>query len=313
MLLSMKTAIIGAGAIGSLFGSLLKANNIDTVLYDRDSRKTDYINKNGIQLIYPQPGKKLTLFPEASDRIERIKGFDYYLLCVKSYSTEAVAEKISSVSRDDSVIVTFQNGMGNIEILRKYFRGSCIAAGTTSEGALFTPPASVVYGGRGKTSFSIIDKNGNNSVLEPILQMLNSSGIETSLTDNYRNDIWKKLVVNAAINPLTAALKLQNRHISESPYLREVAEMIILESIEAAGADGINLDYEEIKNTVFSVAEKTGLNRSSMLQDIENKRKTEIDFISGAAADKAEETGISLSVNRIMQNIIKVLERRYFP
>ena len=309
----MKTAIIGSGAIGSLFGSLLKKNSIDAVLYDRDSRKTDYINKNGIELIYPESGEKLRLFPEASDRIERIKGFDYYLLCVKSYSTEAAAGEISGVAGNNSVIVTFQNGMGNVEILRKYFPDCRIAAGTTSEGALFNPPASVVYGGRGKTSFSIIKENADNSPLEPLIKMLNSSGFETALTEDYRHDIWKKLIVNAAINPLTAALRLENRYISESVYLREIAEMIILESVEAAAADGISLDYEEIRNTVFSVSEKTGLNRSSMLQDIENRRKTEIDYISGAAADKAEETGISLSVNRIMQNIIKVLESRYFP
>ena len=88
--------------------------------------------------------------------------------------------------------------------------------------------------------------------------------------------------------------------------------MIISESVKAAEADGIKLDYGEMRNTVFSVAEKTGLNRSSMLQDVENRRKTEIDFISGSAADKAEEAGVSPSVNRIMQNIIKVLEQGYF-
>ena len=313
MLVSMKTAIIGSGAIGSLFGSLLKANSIDAVLFDKDSGKTDFINKNGIELIYPETGKKLHLYPEASSCIERIRNFDYYILCVKSYSTEEAAEKISRVSGDNSVIVTFQNGMGNVEIIRKYFPDSSVAAGTTSEGAVFTPPASVVYGGSGITAVSIIGRNPDNSKLEGFLKMLNKSGIETVITGNYRHDIWKKLVVNSAINPLTAALRLQNRFVSESPYLRNLAEMIIKESVKAAEADGIILEYEEIRNTVFSVAEKTGLNRSSMLQDIENGRKTEIDFISGSAADKAEKAGISPSVNRIMQNIIKVLEKKHFP
>ena len=304
----MKTAIIGAGAIGSLFGSLIKANNADAVLFDKDIKKINSIRQNGIELVYPDSGKTLHVFPETAHSIEKIKSFDYYLLCVKSYSTEAAAEEISEICSSDSVIVTFQNGMGNAEILCRYFPESRIAAGTTSEGALFTPPSTVIYGGRGKTALSIIEKNTDNSKLLPLLELLNSCSITASISDDFKKDIWRKLIVNAVINPVTAVLRLQNRYVSESVYLRNLADMIIRESVKAAEKDKVYFDIEEIRSTVFSIAQKTGSNRSSMLQDIENRRKTEIDYISGTAADKAENAGIDLSVNRIMQNIIKVLE-----
>ncbi len=308
----MKTAIIGAGAIGSLFGSLLKINNIDAVLFDRDQDKINYIKNNGLKLIYPGNGESFRIYPEAESDIMKIKDFDYYLMCVKSYSTEAAAAEISAVCSSKSVIVTFQNGMGNVDILKKYFPESRIAAGTTSEGASFKSPGTVIYGGKGKTSFSIIDAGNDNKKLGQLITMLNNGGIDTSRADNYRRDIWKKLIVNAAINPLTAVLRVKNISVSESPCLRNLAEMIISESVKAAEADGIFFDYEEIRENVFNIAEKTAENRSSMLQDIENKRKTEIDYISGTAADRAEKAGIEKSVNRIMQNIIKVLENRYF-
>lgn len=307
----MKTAVIGAGAVGSLFASLLKTKNNDTVLFDTDIDKINYISRNGIELVFPESSGKKRIFPEAVSDTGRIRNYDYYLICVKSYSTEAAVKSIVSCAGENLVIVTFQNGMGNADIIRKYFPDTSSAAGTTSEGAAFINPATVIYGGRGKTALSMIDSRSN-SKLMPLIDALNSCGLEAALTDSFRKDIWKKLIINAAVNPLTAVLKLENRYISESVYLRNITEMIIRETVKAAESDGIFFDIDDITNTVYTVAEKTGRNRSSMLQDIENCRKTEIDFISGAAAEIAEKNGIASPVNRIMQNIVKVLESRYF-
>ncbi len=312
MLYLMKTAIIGAGAIGSLFGSLLKASGYSPVLYDTDSKKTEYINKNGIKLIYPKKEKQIHIFPEATDNIEEIKGFDYYVFCVKSYSTKAAAEKVSSVKSEQSIALSIQNGTGNEYIIANYFSKDFTAAGVTSEGASFISPASVIYGGKGKTLISIIKENPDNSKLKSLIKIFNRSGIETDITKNYRHDIWKKLIINAAINPVTAVLGFKNKAVSESPYLGKLTEMIIKDAVKGARAAGIKIDYNEIRETVFSTAEKTGENYSSMLQDIKNKRKTEIDYISGAIADYTENNGADISVSRIMQNIINALENRYF-
>ena len=141
--------------------------------------------------------------------------------------------------------------------------------------------------GKGETALSIIESGSSSALLEPLINALNRSGLKTSVSENYRKDIWRKLIVNAVINPVTAVLSLQNRHIADSVYLRDLAEMIISESVKAAAADGIYFDTDEIRDAVFTIAVKTGENRSSMLQDIENRRKTEIDYISGAAADKS--------------------------
>ena len=301
----MKTAVIGAGAVGSLFASFLKTKNNDTVLLDTDLDKINYISSNGIELIFPENSSKKRIFPEAVTDTGRIKNYDYYLICVKSYSTEAAVKSIVSCAGENSVIVTFQNGMGNADIIRRFFPDTSSAAGTTSEGAAFINPATVIY------ALSMIDSRSN-SKLMPLIDALNSCGLEAALTDSFRKDIWKKLIINAAVNPLTAVLKLENRYISESVYLRNITEMVVRETVKAAESDGIFFDIDDITNTVYTVAEKTGRNRSSMLQDIENCRKTEIDFISGAAAEIAEKNGIASPVNRIMQNIVKVLESRYF-
>jgi 2-dehydropantoate 2-reductase len=306
----MKTAVIGAGAIGSLFGSLLKANNFDVCLFDRDIKKIEYIKKNGIELVVPVTGEKKRIFPEAFSELQEIKSCDYYLFCVKSYSTEIAASEIASIASENSIAVTFQNGMGNIEKIQKYFPDKSIAAGTTSEGATFLPPGTVVYGGKGKTSVSMI--TSDRSRLNPLINALNRSGLNAEISSDFRKDIWRKLIINAAINPVTAVMKLQNKYICESEYLRAVSDLIIEEAVKTAEAEGIYFNPDEIKAEVYSVAQKTGENRSSMLQDIENSRKTEIDFISGAVADKAKNFSLNTPANIFMQNIIKVLESKHF-
>jgi 2-dehydropantoate 2-reductase len=308
----MKIAVIGAGAIGSLFGSLLKANNFDVCLYDRDIKKIEFIKKNGIELVFPKTGRKKKIFPEASSELPEIKSCDYYLFCVKSYSTEIAASEIAGIASDNSIAVTFQNGMGNVEKIQKYFPDKSIAAGTTSEGATFVPPGTVIYGGKGKTSVSMIVSASDRSRLNPLINVLNRSGLDADISSDFRKDIWRKLIINAAINPVTAVMKLQNRYISESKYLRAVSDLLIEESVKTAEAEGIYFNPDEIKSSVYSVAEKTGENRSSMLQDIENSRKTEIDFISGAIAERAENFSLKTPANIFMQNIIKVLESKHF-
>ena len=308
----MKTAIIGAGAIGTLFGGLLKKNNIDTVLFDTDRGKTEYIKKNGIKIIHPGRSGTVHVFPEASSDLSAIRSFDYYIFCVKAYSTEKAASAVAEVAGDNSVFITFQNGLGNIEALAKYLSFSSIAAGTTSEGATQTGEGEIIYGGKGITELSMIDPYGSPEKLEKFISVLNTCGLETSEADDYRRLIWKKLIINAAINPVTAVTHLRNRYISGSPFLRNISEKIAEEAVRIAALEDIHFDIDEIKKTVYRVAEKTGDNRSSMLQDIENKRKTEIDFISGAITDAAAKFATEAPYNRIMVEMVKALEKGYF-
>ena len=308
----MKTAVIGAGAIGSLFGSLLTANNVDVCLFDRDRYKIEFIKRNGIELIFPEKGVKKKIFPKASSELADIISCNYYLFCVKSYSTEKAASEIAGIASENSIVVTFQNGMGNVEKFQKFFPDRSIAAGVTSEGATFAAPGTVIYGGKGKTSVSMIDSSSDSSPLYPLIDALNRSALDAEISSDFRKDIWKKLIINAAINPVTAVMKLQNRYISQSEYLRAVSDLIIEEAVKTAAAEGIHFNLDEIKSSVYNIAEKTGENRSSMLQDIENKRKTEIDFISGAVAQRAEYFSLETPANTFMQNIVKVLEPEHF-
>ena len=307
----MKIAIIGSGAVGTLFGGLLKANRINAVLFDSNKEKIKYIKENGIKIRYPETGKTLHLFPDAvSDKLQ-IHSFDYYIFCVKAYSTEKAAEEIASVAAENSIAVTFQNGMGNIENLLKHFRACSIAAGVTSEGATETANGEIVYGGKGRTEISFIDNNRDTEKIKTLIDIFNSSKLSSELNNNYKYLIWKKLIINAAINPLTAITRLKNRYIAESEYMRSLSEKIVDESVKIAAGENIIFNSDEMKKIVFSTAEKTGNNKSSMLQDIEADRKTEIDYISGALADSAEKSGIKAPLNKSMHNIIKVLELKY--
>ncbi|MCQ2604026.1 MAG: 2-dehydropantoate 2-reductase [Spirochaetia bacterium] len=303
----MKIGIFGAGSLGTLYGGMLSASGTEVILYARKSNKNrTLLEKNSAEVRNPD-NTAITSTLKITSVISDLASCDYILLCVKSYSTEEAAAQLSAAS-PTGIIVTFQNGWGNIDILKKYFPCSRIAAGTTSEGAYLIEPGIAVHGGHGITSISML--SGDNAELEPLVTSLNHAGLKAEINPDHIKAIWKKLIINAVINPLTAIAEVKNIQVSSSPYLRSAGEEIIKECVLCSQAEGINLTYDEMHDAVFSVAEKTGSNRSSMLQDILAGRKTEIDFISGAIEKTGLKYNIDTKVNSLLKNIVKAKEAK---
>jgi 2-dehydropantoate 2-reductase len=147
-----------------------------------------------------------------------------------------------------------------------------------------------------------------NEKLKRFVEALNEAGLETDLEENIDDLIWSKLIINVGINALTALTGLPNGRLLDFPDTRAVMADLVAEAVTVAEKKGVRLTYADPLQMVYQVAEKTGGNRSSMLQDFDRKRQSEIDFINGAIVREAEALGLEVPVNRALTRLVRALD-----
>jgi|Deesub1362B_J571_1020462.scaffolds.fasta_scaffold00539_3 2-dehydropantoate 2-reductase len=292
----IRVQIMGAGAIGSLFGALIQLSGFK-VHYVARGKQLDALKKNGLTLTGLIEGY---LRVDASNKP---KEADLTIVAVKAYDTENAARMLSQV--DCGITFTIQNGIGNVETLSKYLEK--VVGGVTTYGANLVAPGVINYAGKG------IVYAGNDGYISEearfVKRVLEKSGFSCELVDDISFRIWSKAIVNAAINPLTAICRVRNGKIVEVEELWSIAKEVVKEGVEVLKKIGLpEADFVEL---VRDVATKTSENRSSMLQDIENKKRTEIDFINGEIVRRAEKLGLEAPINKILVNLVKGVEKTY--
>ncbi|MCX7702479.1 MAG: 2-dehydropantoate 2-reductase [Planctomycetota bacterium] len=295
---AIKICIVGPGAIGRLFASLFSKSGADVVLADHRPERAESLTRNGLILRGLQEIKTqvpVTMAP--SD----FAPFDLVFICVKSYSTKEVAKQIVSWA-SNSTLVTLQNGMGNIEALLEYFPPEQIIGGVTGCGANIPPdsPETVIFAGCGETVIGQVGTkslNGRNKELERVESLFRKAGLPVRKTENLQSELWGKLLINAAINPLCALLRIRNGFLPKIPSLWELARLVLKEAISVANAEGVVLPYPDAAEKVKAVCEATAQNRCSTLQDVEKGKRTEIDSINGYICRIGEKHGIPTPYN----------------
>ncbi len=302
----MKISIIGAGAMGSLFGGKLAAAGNDVVLYDINKAHVDAINADGLKIETLATGEISTVKPAASDNPEAVKGSDVFVVFVKSTATEIVASNFKALSGPETIVVTLQNGVGNEDILKNHFGAANTAAGVTSQGATFAGPGHIRHAGNGPTHLCMSDKN--NDRLKPFLDALADAGFEADAEDNIESLVWSKLVINVGINALTALTGLKNGELLDYEQTKDLMKDLVGEAVSVYDKAGYKLTYDNPLEVVYSVSEKTALNRSSMLQDFDRGSMTEIDFINNAIVREAEKLGIDVPVNKTVAALVKTID-----
>ncbi len=302
----MKISILGAGAMGSLFGGMLSTSGEDVLLYDVNEAHIRRITEEGLTINSLSDGKKLVVHPQASTHPEDVAGSDVLIIFVKSTITEIVAKQFVPMARENTIVLTLQNGLGNEETIKRYFGKDRTAAGVTSQGATFVGPGEINHAGKGPTYLCMSNKD--NSRLDPFTAVLNSCGFETHVEPNIRDLVWSKLLINVGINAVTAITGLENGKLLAYPEIMAVMKDLVEEGTAVAEKKGISFTYDNPLEVVYDVAKKTGLNRSSMLQDFDRGSKTEIDFINNAVVREAASLGLQAPVNRTITHIIKTME-----
>ena len=296
----MNIVILGAGAIGSLFGALLsKKNNV--ILVGRNPHITA-IRKKGLDI----KGKtQLNVKIPSEDSINKVTFLpDILILTVKSYDTDSAINQAKSIIHDDTAVLSLQNGLGNIDKIEKVVDRRQVIAGVTTNGAFFSEPGVVKHTGKGQTILG--ELNGQKTKrMESIVDAFNEAGIETIASGDILREIWIKTIVNSSINPMTTFSSCKNGYLLENPILEKIVERTCRESTNIANAYGINLSYENMIKKTKEVIRNTSDNYSSMLQSFKKGKKTEIDSINGKLADVGKKHDIDTAMNEILTYIVK--------
>lgn len=304
----MKIAIVGAGAMGCLYGAKLSSVPSNEVfLIDVWKEHIDAINENGLQM--EENGIVLTYNQvKGISDAEQAGPCDLVIVFVKSTLTSIAVKSNQAVFGPDTVALTLQNGLGNIDLIRAEIGDHNVIAGTTAHGATMLGPAKMRHAGSGKTIIG--ELNGiQTDRIKGIASILNGAGLETEISDNVLGLVWDKLLVNVGINALTGITKLQNGDLLKHPEIEELLEAAVSEAQAVATAKGIALSYDDPVGHTKAVCNATAANKSSMLQDILNHKQTEIEMINGAIVREGAQTGIATPVNLVLTNLIKFLQK----
>ncbi len=303
----MKTVIMGAGAMGSLFGGLLALSGEEVWLVDVRKEQIDAIRSAGLTI--EEKGKKQTIRVNATSDAASIGKADLVIFFVKTYHTEKAASDALVLQKKDTVFLTLQNGLGNEEAIYKFVNPQKVILGVTNHGATLLGPGRIRHAGWGKTYIGELDGKVTDRVRQ-IAQVFNQARIETEVTSTIHGLVWDKLFINIGINALTALTGLKNGQLLDHPETLRLMEALVSEAVEVAGKKGILIEGNPLEK-VKGVAEATRENRSSMGQDFDYKRRTEIDVINGAVVREAERLGISVPYNQMITDLIKVIEKTF--
>ncbi|HOA42454.1 MAG TPA: ketopantoate reductase family protein [Bacillota bacterium] len=305
----MKIAIIGAGAMGCLYGAKLSTvPGIEIYLLDVWKEHVDAINANGI--LMEEQGDFITYRNvKASTVAEDAGTCDLAVIFVKSTLTSSAVQSNKAVFGPETIALTLQNGLGNIELIKEVVGESNVIAGTTAHGATMLGPGRIRHAGSGKTIIGELN-GAMTQRIQQIAQTFREAGMETELSDNVYGLVWDKLLVNVGINALTGITKLLNGELLEHPEIVELLEDAVSEGKEVALAQGIKLGFPDPVAHTKDVCKATATNKSSMLQDVLNHKKTEIDMINGAVVREGKKVNIATPVNKTLTNLIKFIEKQ---
>jgi 2-dehydropantoate 2-reductase len=303
----MKVVIMGAGAMGSLFGGLLSFSGEEVWLVDVRKENVDLINAVGITM--EREGKIQIVGANATTDPASIGKADLVLLMVKTYHTEQAVSDALVLQNDDTVFLTLQNGLGNDEVICKKVDRKKVLVGVTGHGATLLGPGHIAHAGKGKTYLGALDPALESRVQE-VARMFQEAEIETEVSSNIEDRIWDKLIVNVGINALTALTDMKNGALLDYPETLRLMEVLVREAMEVAKKKGVRIEGDPVEKTK-QAAEATRNNRSSMGQDFDYRRQTEIEAINGALVREGERLGVAVPVNQAITDLVKIIEKRF--
>jgi len=304
--MNRKTAVLGGGSLGLLLAFKLIAAGLPCVLWTRTREQADRLNRDGLilQNAEGETAGRVTVESRAWDG-EGTDGAELVLLAVKQTALEpAFLERLARAVPLNGTVVPFQNGIGHVAKLRAALPGRSVVAAVTTEGALRIDETTVRHTGRGEIR---IGGDGEPESAPEVARLLKEAGFSAFLSNDWEESILRKLLVNAAINPLTAILRIANGGLAESSERLALTKALFEETYGILRDCGLGLPEAEGWNEILRVCRATSGNRSSMLQDVLAGRPTEIDAINGEIVRMAERLGRDAPWNRAVTALVKAI------
>lgn len=298
-------ALIGMGAIGTVYGKLLYDCFGDNFKVIADSSRKEKLQKSGFTL------NNKTFYPKVISEGDLKESFDLIIFCVKNYQLSGALEDVQSFVGENTVLITFLNGVTARDRIQKAFPcnktlyglAMLIDAERTSDGFINTENGEIHFGEATNTFVS--------PEVKAVEECFNQAGIKNMVFPDMIRMTWKKFMLNVGVNQVTA--------VTRSPYgkVTHLKSNLVLfkgamqEVLEIARASKIDLREEDIDDFITLMNNFSPVGRTSMLQDVEAKRKTEVDYFAGTVIEMGEKLNISTPINYVLYNIIKSIEQLY--
>ena len=306
----MHILILGAGALGSLLGARLsQADRVRISLLTTDRQHVLAIRQDGLTVEELDGSTRCYRLPafDAPHTLEEAP--DLVLVSVKTHSIEGAVSSVVDRCHAATLFLTLQNGIGNWERIARLVGEGFVLVGTTAQGATLLAPGRIRHGGNGPTYLGEPDGPPSPRVLA-VVEKFRQAGLAAESREGMAQLIWEKLHVNVGINAITALTGIRNGFIAAMPVARELCRAAVEEAMRVARAKGFVMP-EDMVERVLAIAQATAVNRSSMGQDVDHRKRTEIDAINGAIVALGEQLHLPTPVNQTLVQLVKILEANY--
>jgi 2-dehydropantoate 2-reductase len=295
--------------MGSLLGGTLAEGGVDVTLLDVSREAVDAINTRGLQ-ITNKAGETRTIQVRAETDPAKIGPVDLALVFVKCYHTENAVRSAAPLIGPDTAVLSLQNGWGNAPRIAGIVGEARVLVGVTYHSATVLGSGHVQHAGQGMTFIG--ELNGELSDrLKRVADRFNGAGVETTPSDNVLLTVWSKLALNVCTLPTSALLRFYAGQLIQHEGTLSLMRALLQETVAVANAQGIALDFDERWDSITGLLSRATGAKASMLQDVENRRRTEIDVINGAIVDAGQRLNIPTPYNQAMVWLVKSLEETF--
>jgi 2-dehydropantoate 2-reductase len=305
-----KIVVVGAGAVGSYFGGMLARSGAPVTLIGRQVH-VDEMSRHGLIIDRADSQEKIQV--HATTDVAAVREADLVLFSVKTFDTESTAKAMLPNLKSDATVISFQNGVNNVDLIRSCTGVNAFVA-CVYVAVQFAGPGKLKHNGRGDLIVGdVLFENGlignRKDKLEAIVVVLRRAGIPCEVSRNIRAELWTKLVMNCAYNGISALADAPYSKILGCPLTKDLLTILVRETIEVAGAEGIELRHAEVLEGAYKLGESMPMQFSSTAQDIRRGKHTEIDSLNGYVSARGKALGIPTPANAAVHALVKLKEQ----
>jgi 2-dehydropantoate 2-reductase len=297
--------VVGCGAVGSLFAaSLAQLDDVEVWAYDLARDHVDAINRDGLRLT---GAGDVHGHPRATTDAAELPACDFGIVATKAMHTDA-AVAATAHAFADGCVATVQNGLGNEEAIARHCER--VIRGTTFPAGKLLEPGVVQWDVKGDTTFGPFEeKPAPFAEVERLADACTRAGMPARAVQDARGPQWRKVIFNAATNPLGALTGLTHGRVCERPDLRSLVTALVDEGKAVAGAQGIVLDADPEELIDYAARPEVAYgHKASMLQDVEARRATEVDYLNGGIVEYGRRHGIPAPTHEAIWALVKGVE-----
>jgi 2-dehydropantoate 2-reductase len=295
--------------MGGSLAAEARAAGHDVTVVDVNRALADHVNAHGLTVDTPQG--TVTADVRAVTEPGEAPGADVVVVFVKAQHTESAARALAPALGPGTVVVTLQNGWGNADVLARHLPVERLVMGVTYNSCTAGGLGHCAHTGQGATFVGPHTPGGDLEPARRAAEFLTSAGWGAEATGEVRTEIWKKLVLNAATLPTAALTLLPAGDLGRPGPMLDLVDGLTREAVAVAAAQGLDIDAAERTATIHAVLDRAGRGKASMLQDVEARRKTEIEVVNAAVVRAGEQHGVDAPLNRAMVALVGGLERSW--